>query len=783
MKTLRRAVLYALFAGVALGVLAPFLKANRLRPYIQAALEAGLNRPVAILGDVRLNLFTGPGFSVERVTIGDDPAAGIEPFAYVESMRARVRLTSLLAGKLAFSSIHLDAPRVNVVKMQNGPWNIQPLLDRPSAAKPIHSHTVPDIQISGGRLNFKFGDTKSVFFIKDADVDVYPNQSGQLVIRFTGLPARSDRGAQTFGEISARGLLHFDTSGADQLTMGLHLERTSILELVHLFNARDMGVHGFTTAEGNLSGPLDKLVLTGSFNLNDIHRWDLMPTHGDGWTMHYRGLLNLRAHQLDVETFSDPGQTASVSIQLHLDNYLASAQWRAGISFHALPAASLVETARHMGAPLPDGVQMDGHINGEIAYSNQAGLDGHLAIDQASLKYPRAGSAKFDSASVSLTNNEFILDPVSVRSDNDQSAEIEGRYAYDGSHSTFKVTTSQFTNALVETGAQQLVDSSPIPLLATLRQGAWKGWIAFDKKEDHPGIWTGEYELQNAVLEIQGLASPVRFTSASVEMKQDQLQINRIHARSGAVRIEGDYRYDAAAASPNRLRLRIPELTLAELERLMMPTLRRNQGFLARFRRTAPLPKWLEDRELDATIQIANLLNGDEPLGEFRTQLVWDGPEIGLSDIDCRLDPMHATGNMTVSLAKDVPHYTLTGQIENLAYKSGQIDIDGQLETSGTGSSLLPGVSSDGTFEGRQIMLGPETLVREIAGSYHVAPVAGIPRLLLSNLQVLEGSDTLTGQGSSQADGRIILELSSGRRQVRLTGMLLPIHPEPVAGR
>jgi hypothetical protein len=51
--------------------------------------------------------------------------------------------------------------------------------------------------------------------------------------------------------------------------------------------------------------------------------------------------------------------------------------------------------------------------------------------------------------------------------------------------------------------------------------------------------------------------------------------------------------------------------------------------------------------------------------------------------------------------------------------------------------------------------------------------------LLLSNLQVLQGAETLVGQGASQPDGHIVLELTSGRKQVRLTGMLLPVHPEP----
>src|SRR5690242_20747529 len=83
--------------------------------------------------------------------------------------------------------------------MQSGPWNIQPLLDRTSNSNAAHAHSVPDIQIFDGRLNFKFGDTKSVFYISGADVDIYPNADGDVVIRFSGAPARTDRGSQAFG--------------------------------------------------------------------------------------------------------------------------------------------------------------------------------------------------------------------------------------------------------------------------------------------------------------------------------------------------------------------------------------------------------------------------------------------------------------------------------------------------------------------------------------------------------------------------------------------------------
>src|SRR5437899_10312270 len=87
MKKLRRALWIGLAIVVVIGVLAPYLDANRLRPRIQAALEAAFNRPVQI-EEVHLNLFTGPGFTVKNVLIGEDPAAGIEPFAHVEFMQA-----------------------------------------------------------------------------------------------------------------------------------------------------------------------------------------------------------------------------------------------------------------------------------------------------------------------------------------------------------------------------------------------------------------------------------------------------------------------------------------------------------------------------------------------------------------------------------------------------------------------------------------------------------------------------------------------------------------------
>ncbi len=422
-------------------------------------------------------------------------------------------------------------------------------------------------------------------------------------------------------------------------------------------------------------------------------------------------------------------------------------------------------------------------MEGGIGYSNDGGLQGQLMLRNASVKSPHAVSAEFASAPVLFNNNQISFGPADMQLGNGQAAEVEGEYALDNSRASLKISTRQLTIAEVQESAERVISAPPIPLLEKLRQGTWKGWIAFERTEDKAGVWTGEYELQNAIMEIPGLAAPVRFSTASVEMKGGGIQINRIRAHAGTVKLEGDYRFDPDAGHPHRVRITIPELQLAELERLMLPTLQRNEGFLARtFRlRKQALPTWLLEREVEGSIQVNSLLNGDSPVGEFRAHLVWDGSTILLSNVDCRLETMQATGKMSVNLARAAPAYHLTGTVENLEYRNGQLDIDGDLETSGTAQDLLLNIRSKGTFEGRGIELGPDTQVREITGSYSVAASGGIPKLSLSNVLLSQGLDTFTGQGSSQPDGHIILELTSGRKQVRLSGMLFPMHPEPQA--
>ncbi len=101
-----------------------------------------------------------------------------------------------------------------------------------------------------GRVNFKFGDTKSVLYFNDADFDVSSAGDGSVELRFSGEPSRTDRSAQNFGHFFVRG----EWTG-QRWNMKVELERSALAELAQLLNRRDFGLHGIVAFEARTVRP------------------------------------------------------------------------------------------------------------------------------------------------------------------------------------------------------------------------------------------------------------------------------------------------------------------------------------------------------------------------------------------------------------------------------------------------------------------------------------------------------------------------------------------------
>jgi hypothetical protein len=773
MKWAKR-VLWTMTALVVLAVVVPYLPADILRPSIERAMQRGLGRRVTI-GGLRLTLLPGPipqpGVTLDEVTIDEDPRAGIEPLAHVTSLGASVRVLSLFQRKLEFSSLNLSDATINMVKTDAGPWNFQFLLENGAA----DSKRIPAIRMRSGRVNFKFGDTKSVFYFNDADLDVTPSEDGSMELRFGGAPSRTDRSTQEFGRFFVRGTAAPESR---RLDLKVELERSPLAETLRWMDSRGFDVHGTVALDAQLSGPPSHLDVAGQIQLADVHRWDLIPNEVGGLKLGFGGTLDLRGERLDLQTTADRS-VSPVVIRFRSWDFLKSPHWDAGADLQQVPLATMLAVCRHMGATLPDNLSAQGSVSGSVTYNEPQGMQGRLVLRDASLSVPDETPLEAPVATVNIAGRSINLESASVHIGEKQSADIEGSYDLDQPRSLdLKITTRGLSVASMRSFGLEA-----IPLLEQTPQGTWRGWARYQG-----GDWSGESELQNARIALDGLAEPLLIKSAAVSLSGKRVAVNRLQAKAGAIAITGSYRWEPGPelsdnepsnkVRPDKLDLKIDEADIMELARLFAPALLRDRGFLARTLRlgaNAPIPAWLKALRTEGAVSIGSLTAGDVRLRGITAQVKWNGPSVLLTELSGSSELAEFTGDLGIDLSTGTPRYHFNGKVVDIAYKGGELDLEGILDAEGEGSDLFESARAEGTLRGRAILFAPDTEFRAVTARFEMQGGGAASRWKLSNVEVNQSGESLAGTGASQSDGRLVLELVSRGKPLRYTGTLFTL--------
>jgi len=758
-----------------LAIVVPYVPADLLKPGIERALERGLGRKVDV-GAVRLTLFPGPlprpGFTLERVTIHEDPRAGIEPLAYVEALGASIRVRSLLQRRLEFSSLNLSEATINLVKTEAGPWNFQFLLENGAA----DSKRIPAIRMRAGatdvtknRVNFKFGDTKSVFYFNDADLDVTPSEDGSVSLRFGGAPSRTDRSTQEFGRFFVRGTAAPESR---RLDLKVELERSSLEETLRWMNPRGFGVHGSVALEAELSGPPSHLDVAGQIQFAEIHRSDLVPNEVGGLNLGFGGTLDLRGERVDLQTTADRNGSPVV-IRFRSWDFLKTPHWDAGADLQQVPLAGLIAFSGHMGATLPEKLAAQGAVSGSVTYNEQQGMQGRVVLRDASLSVPDAEPVEAAVATVDIAGRSISLERAAAHIGEKQSADVEGSYDLDQPGSLdLKITTRGLSVA-----AMRSFGLGAIPMLGQTSQGSfpgiWRGWTRYQG-----GDWSGEFELQNARLPVDGLVEPLIIGSASVSLNGKRVAISRLQAKAGALAVTGSYRWEMNSERPGKFDLKVEEADASELARLFAPALLRERSFLARTLRlgaNAPVPAWLKTLRSEGTVSIGSLTAGDLRFRGITARVKWNGPSVLVSELLGSSDPAVFAGDLTIDLGSGSPRYHFDGRVADIAYKGGKLDLDGILDAEGAGPELIQSARAEGTMRGRSILFAPDAEFRSVTARFEMLGGGAASRWKLSNLEVTQSGESLAGTGASQADGRMVLDLINRGRPQRYTGTLFTI--------
>ena len=432
-----------------------------------------------------------------------------------------------------------------------------------------------------------------------------------------------------------------------------------------------------------------------------------------------------------------------------------------------------------MGATLPENLSAQGSVSGSVTYNEPQGMQGRVVLRDASLSVPDEKPVEAPVATVDIAGRSMSLERASVHIGEKQSAEIEGSYDLDQPRSLdLKITTRGLSVASMRSFGLEA-----IPLLEQTPQGTWRGWARYQG-----GDWSGESELQNARIAVEGLADPLVIQSASVSLNGKRVAVNRLQAKAGAIAFTGSYRWERDPESsdqerPDKFDLKIDEADAMELSRLFAPALLREGGFLARTLRlgaNAPVPAWLKARRTEGAVSIGSLTAGELRLRGITAQVKWNGPAVDLSELSGSSDPAEFAGDLSIDLSTGSPRYHFDGKVSDIAYKGGRLDLEGTLDTEGERCG------PDGKRAARKALCGAgRSCSRRIpsfgsvTARFEMLAGGAASRWKLSNVEVNQSGESLAGTGASQADGKLVLELVSRGKPLRYTGTLFTLAPPP----
>jgi hypothetical protein len=241
------------------------------RRSLLARLAVSFGRPVDV-GHFEFSLLSGPQLEADSVSVSEDPRFGQEYFLRAEQLRAGLRWTALLRGRVEFGTLSLIHPSLNLVHTKDGHWNIESWLPSDRAAAPPATGVGTDsagpprqagVQIAGGpvaerlqhidvdngRINFKMEADKLPFALIDVSGHLDHDPLGRWSLDLTANPMRTSVALQDAGMLRLRGTIAGTSERLWPAALTLNWDSASLADAMRLSSGRDFGVRGVLAAE------------------------------------------------------------------------------------------------------------------------------------------------------------------------------------------------------------------------------------------------------------------------------------------------------------------------------------------------------------------------------------------------------------------------------------------------------------------------------------------------------------------------------------------------------
>ena len=273
------------FVLAVLALIPPLVNVNRYQRRIVSTLSASLGRPVH-LDSATLHLVPFPGLTLTNFVVSEDPAFGGEPTIRANSVEVHFRLSSLWRRHAEFSRVRFIDPSVNLVRNQQGRWNLDNILVHASSidAAPTGQQSAgstprfPYIEASGARVNIKLADEKMPFSLTDADFALWLPTAQQWRIRLVARPSRTDTNIADPGTLRVEGALEHAGRLEDvPVDLRASWHDAPLGEATRLMTGDDMGWRGTLHVDATLQGHLGAATVRSQVTVDQLRRSDFVP--------------------------------------------------------------------------------------------------------------------------------------------------------------------------------------------------------------------------------------------------------------------------------------------------------------------------------------------------------------------------------------------------------------------------------------------------------------------------------------------------------------------------
>jgi len=346
----------------------------RLRNRIATSIGSALGRRVA-LDNVRFHLLPRPGFDLEGLVIYDDPSFSAEPMIRAQDVSAAIRFRSLFRGRLEIATLSATEPSINLVRNNQGRWNLASLLERnaqiPAAptAKGIYERrpAFPYLEAGHARINFKLGQTKKSYALMDADVALWQDSENSWSARIKAAPVRTDF------NLTDTGLLQINATWQRASSLRLtpvqftvQWQNGQLGQITKLLSGKDGGWRGGVNFVANVSGTPETLRIESQTAVDGFHRYDIVGSENVRLATDCSGRYNAVTGTLADLLCESPVGGGTLRLRGGLFLVAQGPNYDLTLVAEKVPLTSVVRLLRQAKKQIPGDLTAGGLLNAEF---------------------------------------------------------------------------------------------------------------------------------------------------------------------------------------------------------------------------------------------------------------------------------------------------------------------------------------------------------------------------------------------------------------------------------